>query len=164
MGRPETLLIVDDDPDNRLVLSRRLESEGWAIREAENGERALETVRSGGIDLVLLDLTMPRMTGLEVLKALRRLRSAAELPVIMVTASVDSEDVVAALGQGANDYVTKPVDFEVAVARIRAALRTRREAVAPAPPLAEIGLGTVLGGRYRLEPRLRSRSPLPAYP
>jgi DNA-binding response OmpR family regulator len=155
MARAETLLVVDDDPDNRDQLSRRLEREGWATRQAESGEHALELVRAGGIDLVLLDLLMPGMGGLDVLKALRRTRSTAELPVIMVTASSDSEDVVEALGHGANDYVTKPIDFPVAVARIEAALRTRREASAPAPvTLAEVGIGTVLGGRYRLESRI----------
>jgi DNA-binding response OmpR family regulator len=155
MGRAETLLVVDDDADNRDLLSRRLEREGWATRQADSGQGALEVVRAGGVDLVLLDLLMPGMGGLEVLKALRRTRSAAELPVIMVTASSDSEDVVEALGQGANDYVTKPIDFPVAVARIDAALRTRREASPPAPvTLAEVGIGTVLGGRYRLESRI----------
>src|SRR6185295_7894621 len=135
------------------------EREGWVTRQADGGESALEAVRAGGIDLVLLDLVMPGMNGLEVLKALRQLRSAAQLPVIMVTASSDSEDVVEALGHGANDYVTKPIDFPVAVARIEAALRTRREAAAPAPGgLAEVGIGTVLGGRYRLESRIGAGS------
>ena len=153
--RPETLLIVDDDDDNREMMSRRLEHEGWATRQADGGPSALEALRVGGVDLVLLDLAMPGMDGLQVLKAMRSMRSAAELPVIMVTASADSADVVEALGQGANDYVTKPIDFPVAVARIEAALRTRRQA-APATPvtLAEVGLGTVLGGRYRLETRI----------
>jgi len=155
MGRAGTLLVVDDDADNRDLLSRRLEREGWTTRQAESGPRALEVVRAGGVDLVLLDLMMPGMGGLDVLKALRRTRSAAELPVIMVTASSDSEDVVEALGHGANDYVTKPIDFPVAVARIDAALRTRREASTPAPvTLAEVGIGTLLGGRYRLESRI----------
>ena len=155
MSRRETLLVVDDDGDNRELLSRRLEREGWAIRQAESGEHALAVVRAGGVDLVLLDLMMPGMGGLDVLKALRLTRTAVELPVIMVTASSDSEDVVEALGQGANDYVTKPIDFPVAVARIEAALRTRREASAPAPAtLAEVGIGAVLGGRYRLESRI----------
>jgi DNA-binding response OmpR family regulator len=154
MGRGETLLVVDDDPDNRDLLSRRLDREGWATRQAESGEQALEVVRAGGIDLVLLDLMMPGMSGLDVLEALRRTRSAADLPVIMVTASADSEDVVKALGQGANDYVTKPVDLPVAVARIEAALRTRRQVAEPVTTLADVGIGTVLGGRYRLESRI----------
>jgi DNA-binding response OmpR family regulator len=153
-SRGETLLVVDDDPDNRDLLSRRLDREGWATRQAESGEEALEVVRAGGIDLVLLDLMMPGMSGLDVLKALRRTRSAADLPVIMVTASADSEDVVQALGQGANDYVTKPVDLPVAVARIEAALRTRRQVAEPVTTLADVGIGTVLGGRYRLESRI----------
>jgi DNA-binding response OmpR family regulator len=153
--RPETLLIVDDDDDGRELMSRRLQHEGWTTRQADGGESALEAVRAGGVDLVLLDLAMPGMDGRQVLKALRSTRSAAELPVIMVTAFSDSEDVVEALGHGANDYVTKPIDFPVAVARIEAALRTRREASPPSPvTLAEVGIGTVLGGRYRLESRI----------
>ena len=158
----ETLLVVDDDADNRELLGRRLEREGWVVRQAPGGPGALALVSAGGVDLVLLDLVMPGMGGLDVLKALRRTYSAAELPIIMVTASSDSEDVVEALGHGANDYVTKPIDFPVAVARIQAALRTRREAAAPsavtAVPLAEVGIGTVLGGRYRLESRIGAGS------
>jgi DNA-binding response OmpR family regulator len=154
----DTLLVVDDDADNRDLLSRRLQREGWSTRQAASGEAALQEVRAGGVHLVLLDLLMPGMGGLEVVKALRRSHSAAELPIIMVTASSDSDDVVEALGQGANDYVTKPIDFPVAVARIQAALRTRREASAPALPLAEVGVGTVLGGRYRLESRIGAGS------
>ena len=158
MRPAETLLIVDDDAENRDLLCLRLQREGWTTRQASGGQEALEAVRAGGVDLVLLDLVMPDMTGLEVLRLLRRMRSAAELPVIMVTASAESGDVVKALAQGANDYVTKPIDFPVAVARIRAALRTRREAAAPGPSLAEIGLGSVLGGRYRLESRIGAGS------
>jgi len=159
MRPPETLLIVDDDAESREMMCRRLEGEGWSTRQAGEGKEALAAMRAGGIDLVLLDLVMPGMSGLEVLRPLRLIRSAAELPVIMVTASADSEDVVKALGLGANDYVTKPVDFPVVVARIRAALRTRRQAAA-APPaaLAEIGVGTVLDGRYRLETRVGAGS------
>src|SRR5262249_2662788 len=135
MSRPaETLLVVDDDAENRDLLCLRLEREGWAARPADGGEAALAAVRAGGLDPVLLDLILPGLTGLEVLQRLRKLRSVTELPVIMVTASKDSEDVVKALGQGANDYVTKPIDFPVAVARIRAALRTRRAAAARAVP------------------------------
>src|SRR2546426_6637956 len=105
MGRAGTLLVVDDDADNRDLLSRRLEHEGWTTRQAESGERALEAVRAGGVDLVLLELIMPGMGGLEGLKVLRRTRSSAELPVIMVTASSGSEDVVAAPVQAATYYV-----------------------------------------------------------
>src|SRR5262249_46554679 len=77
-------------------------------------------------DLVLLDIMMPGMTGLEVLKFLRRVDSLLDLPIIMVTAKGESEDVVEALELGANDYVTKPLDFPVVLARIRAQLALRR--------------------------------------
>jgi len=89
---------------------------------ADSGARALQIVDAGEIDLVLLDSMMPGMTGLEVLKLLRATRSPAELPVIMVTAVCESQKIAEALDSGANDYVTKPVDYTVALARIRSQL------------------------------------------
>jgi serine/threonine protein kinase len=105
--------------------------------------------------LILLDVMMPGMNGIEVLQALREDHSASALPVIMVTAKAQSEDVVEALGNGANDYVTKPIDFPVALARIQAQLRIRRppadDEVVDAHDLRP---GLVLDGRYRLEGRV----------
>ena len=100
---------------------------------------------------------MPGMTGLDVLRKLRATRSTAALPVVMVTAKTESEDVVEALALGANDYVTKPIDFPVALARIKAHLRTkqsaRTEAAAPIEPRspAQAVPGSVLARRYRLD-------------
>lgn len=93
---------------------------------AESGSRALSIIAEQRVDLVLLDVMMPGMSGVETLRHLRRYRSLADLPVIMVTANTSSDDVVQALDQGANDYITKPVDFSVAVARIRTQLTARR--------------------------------------
>jgi len=121
-----TLLLVDDDAMNRDALARRLARSGYRVLTADSGVAALRMVREERIDAVLLDVMMPGMSGLETLRHLRQLRSVADLPVIMVTAKDGSDDVVEALDQGANDYVTKPIDFAVALARIRAQVTTRR--------------------------------------
>src|SRR5580693_6262915 len=116
------LLLVDDEALNRDMLSRRLEHHGFRVDVAGDGPSALKSVAARRPDLVLLDIMMPGMTGVEVLQALRVTYPANQLPVIMVTALKDSDEVVEALNLGANDYITKPVDFPVAVARIRGQL------------------------------------------
>ena len=153
-----TILVVDDLPANRDLMVRRLERSGFNVIAAASGPEALEVVGRGKIDLVLLDIMMPGMTGIDVLRTIRMSRSSAVLPVVMVTAKTDSEDVVEALSLGANDYVTKPVDYPVALARIQGHLRTTKAlrveaapaAIEPRSP-AQAVPGTVLGGRYRLD-------------
>jgi CheY-like chemotaxis protein len=152
-----TILVVDDLPANRDLMQRRLERWGFRVVTAASGPEALDALRQSPVDLVLLDIMMPGMTGLDVLRTVRLTRSAATLPVVMVTAKTESEDVVEALALGANDYVTKPVDFPVALARIRAHLRTRQALQAEASPSvepqspAQAAPGAVLDGRYRLD-------------
>jgi CheY-like chemotaxis protein len=151
-----TILVVDDLPANRDLMARRLERSGFRVLSASSGPEALDLLRHRPVDLVLLDIMMPGMTGIEVLRTLRVSEATRTLPVIMVTAKTDSEDVVEALSLGANDYVTKPVDYPVALARIRKELRAREAAAAPPPPVeptnpAQAVPGTVLAGRYRLE-------------
>ena len=121
-----TLLVVDDEPWNRDVLQRRLARAGYRVLTADSGQAALDIAAAQRVDLVLLDVMMPEIDGIETLRQLRRSRSVSELPVIMVTARDSSDDVVAALDAGANDYITKPVDFAVAQARIRTQLTARR--------------------------------------
>src|SRR5882672_3467186 len=155
MSETHTILVVDDHPDNRELLMRRLEREGFRVLGAESGPQALDKVKGGPVSLILLDVMMPGMNGIEVLQAVREDHSASELPVIMVTAKAQSDDVVEALGQGANDYVTKPIDFPVALARIQAQLRIRRppaddDVVDP----RDLRPGLVIDGRYRLEARV----------
>jgi diguanylate cyclase (GGDEF)-like protein len=116
-ARVPHLLIVDDVAENRAILARRFQRHGYRITEASDGFRALELMAAQGFDLVLLDVMMPGIDGLEVLKRIREQHSSSSLPVIMVTALAQNEDVVKALKLGANDYVTKPVDFAVALAR-----------------------------------------------
>jgi diguanylate cyclase (GGDEF)-like protein len=121
-----TVLVVDDDAMNRDALSRCLLRTGYSVLTAENGPEALELVSTNRVDAVLLDVVMPGMSGLDTLRHLRESRCVSELPVIMVTSKDSSSDVVEALDLGANDYVTKPVDYAVALARIRAHVTARR--------------------------------------
>ena len=116
---PGRVLVVDDNENNREILARRLARKGYAVSMAESARDLLDRVRDEAVDLVLLDIEMPGITGLDALIALRQIYSAVRLPVIMVTARTQSEDVVKALELGANDYLTKPVDFPVALARVR---------------------------------------------
>ena len=118
MTRRGSLLVVDDNELNRDALSRRLRQRGYDVALAADGEQALELAASRGFDLVLLDVEMPGLSGLDVLARLRETCSRIDLPVIMVTARAQGTDIVDALNLGANDYVTKPVDFPVALARI----------------------------------------------
>jgi diguanylate cyclase (GGDEF)-like protein/PAS domain S-box-containing protein len=119
------LLIVDDEESNRDMLSRRLERQGFQVALAADGPQALDSIRRETPDAVLMDIRMPGMSGMEVLLAIRRMYSPSELPVIMVTAESQSASLVEALQSGANDYITKPIDMPVALARIRAQLAQR---------------------------------------
>ena len=116
---PVRILVVDDLQDNRTLLVRRLTKQGYEVVEAENGLLALERICEQDFDLVLLDIMMPVMDGIEALKTIRTTRSPDQLPVLMVTAKASTTDIVGALEYGANDYITKPVEFSTALARIK---------------------------------------------
>lgn len=120
------LLVVDDDENNRDVLSRRLVRAGHRVALASGGREALDRVEREDFDVVLLDVMMPEIDGLEVLRRIRARRDAAGLPVIMVTARTQGEDVVEALRAGASDYVSKPLDFPVVLARVHTQLALKR--------------------------------------
>jgi diguanylate cyclase (GGDEF)-like protein len=121
------LLVVDDDANNTAALARRLSQRGYIVEAAENGPRALARMQERRYDLVLLDLMMPGMSGIEVLRRIRSSYSQSELPVIMVTGVDQGQMVADALRVGANDYVVKPVDALAIAARIQSQL-TRSEA------------------------------------
>jgi sigma-B regulation protein RsbU (phosphoserine phosphatase) len=121
-----TLLVVDDNEMNRDMLSRRLARKGHTVDVAEDGRRALEMIDDTDYDVVLLDIMMPGIDGYQVLETIREARDSGELPVIMATAKDASEDIVAALKLGANDYVTKPFDFPVVLARVSTQLALKR--------------------------------------
>jgi len=114
------ILVVDDDPQIRRVLKVTLSGQGYEVDDARNGDAALEKLRESRFDLVLLDINMPGMGGLE---ACRAIRSGSEIAIIMLTVRDDEADIVAALDAGADDYVTKPFKSPELSARIRAALR-----------------------------------------
>ena len=122
----ERLLLIDDSDAYREVLAIKLRREGYVVAEAATGRRALDEAASGNIDLVLLDMRLPDMGGLAVLQQLRRSRSMLDMPVIVVSGLDRPDDVVEALRGGANDYVTKPFDLTVALARIRTQLTVRQ--------------------------------------
>jgi class 3 adenylate cyclase len=122
---PPRILIVDDNENNRAIIAARLGARGYSTTEACDGVEALEAVRRDAPDLILLDVQMPRMDGLE---ACRRLRSDPDIgfvPIILITARADSKDVVAGLEAGADEYLTKPVDQAALVARVRSMLRVK---------------------------------------
>jgi DNA-binding response OmpR family regulator len=123
------ILLVDDDPLLRRSLSFNLERSGYRADAAASGEEALALAQSNPPDLVLLDIGLPGMNGLD---ALRQLRSGVTTPVIFLTARRRELDEVLGLELGADDYITKPFDLDVLLARIRVALRHAQAATAPA--------------------------------
>lgn len=120
------LLVVDDNEMNRDMLGRRLSRRGHSVLTAENGQQALDVIGQESIDVVLLDIMMPGISGIDVLRTVRETYTASDLPVIMATAKSESEDVVEALKLGANDYVTKPLNFPVVLARVATQLSLKK--------------------------------------
>lgn len=121
------VLVVDDNDDNLDLISRMLQRGGYATVAAKGGREALEivTARADDLSLVLLDWMMPEVSGLDVLRAIRERFDADELPVVMCTARGEGNCVAAALADGANDYVSKPVEREALLARVDAQVRRR---------------------------------------
>ena len=118
----ERILLVEDEEKLARVVELELKYEGYAVEKAPDGRSGLELALSGRFDLVLLDIMLPQLSGMEVL---RRLRRESQLPVIMLTARDSVVDKVSGLDSGADDYITKPFAIEELLARIRAALRSR---------------------------------------
>jgi adenylate cyclase len=125
MRDPPLILVVDDVPDNVDILQMRLESQGYEVATAQDGAEALQKTRELMPDLVLLDIMMPKMDGIETVKRLKADTSLPFIPVILVTAKADSKDVIAGLESGGDDYLTKPVDHAALSARVRAMLRIK---------------------------------------
>jgi len=118
----DSLLIVDDNEKICELLSLRFRRNGYNTTTAADGKKAVDLLTQQSFDLILLDIEMPEMRGLEVLRVLRQSKSPTELPVIVISANHQSADIVEALSLGANDYTTKPVDFPVVLARVKAHL------------------------------------------
>lgn len=125
-SRAPVILVVDDNEMNREVLGRRLAAKGYEIVTAQDGFEALDRLKARRFDLMILDVMMPGMTGFEVLSEVRKTLPVSEFPVIMATARDESSDIVEALSLGANDYVTKPLDFGVLLARLKTHLSLKR--------------------------------------
>ena len=125
MKSPPLILIVDDNPTNLDILQARLAAHNYQIITAMDGEAGLAVAREQQPDLILLDIMMPKMDGIEVCRQLRADRSLPFMPIIMVTAKSDSKDVVAGLEAGGDEYLTKPVDHAALVARVKSMLRIK---------------------------------------
>lgn len=132
----ETILIVDDEPAVVQVIRDRLVREGFEVRAAGDGETAMAAIAAGPPDLLILDLMLPDVDGLDLLRRLRH--GGHELPVIILTARDDDVDVIVGLELGADDYVGKPFNPRELAARVRAVLRRRAEALALAARLAAL--------------------------
>ena len=146
------LLIVDDNEMNRDMLARRLVRNGYLVEVAESARQLMQRVKEKSTDLVLLDIEMPEVSGFDALEALRNDYSPSELPIIMVSARNQREDIVKALNLGANDYLTKPIDLPVALARISAQLFQKK---------GQVTLGSATRTK---ESQLRGGRYIPRYP
>ena len=120
MQQQRKILIVDDESGLRELVRINLEHEGYEVLQAENGAQSLEVVREQQPDMVIMDVMMPEMDGWE---ACRKLREFSQVPVLMLTARVQSQDIVTGLDSGADDYLLKPFNMDELMARVRALLR-----------------------------------------
>ncbi|MEJ2503842.1 MAG: diguanylate cyclase [Gemmatimonadota bacterium] len=120
------ILVVDDNPDNLEIISTRLEFRGYRVATADRGDKAIDLVHETGPDLILLDIMMPDMDGYEVARRIRSTDDIPYIPIIVVTARDSTEDKVTGLDAGADDYLTKPINFPELEARVRSMLRIKR--------------------------------------
>ncbi len=146
----DRILVVDDDPDILQFVEMNLDMEGFDTQTAESGKIALEVARERPPDLILLDVMMPELDGLTVLRRLRSSPATASIPVVLLTAKALAEDRVRGLDLGADDYITKPFDIEELLARVKAVLR-RAQQMRDLSPL------TGLPGNFRISRELESR-------
>jgi len=134
------ILVVDDEPQIRRVLRTTLVASGYTVRDARSGDEALEKLRDERVDVVLLDMNMPGIGGLETC---RMIRSESDVPIIIITVRNAEKDKVEALDAGADDYVTKPFSTPELLARIRASLRRATLASPALPETLELGQTTI---------------------
>ncbi len=130
MAREVAVLIVDDEPPIRRFLKTSLSAQGYRVIEADGGAAALKQMAEGKPDLVVLDLGLPDMNGLDVIRAIRKI---SDLPIVVLSVRGDEQSKVAAFDLGADDYVTKPFGMEELIARLRTAIRHRFQAKGEAP-------------------------------
>jgi two-component system response regulator RegX3 len=154
----KTILVVEDEPTLRETLAEALEADGFGVVQAGDGRVALERFKSDEPDLVLLDLMLPEMSGLEVT---RQIRAESSVPIVMLTARDAEVDKVVGLELGADDYVTKPFSSRELSARIRAVLRRGEASGMPLPPMVDLGPVRVDLAGHRV---LRDGSEVPMKP
>jgi len=123
----QKIIIIDDEKDIVELISYNLEKEGYTIAKAYDGEAALQTIKAQKPNLIILDLMLPKISGLDICKAVRNNPDTSSLPIIMLTAKADETDKIIGLEIGADDYITKPFSVKELVARVRAILRRRHE-------------------------------------
>ena len=133
MNNPARILVADDNETNRDILATRLQASGYEVLHAGDGEEALTVTRAQRPDLILLDIMMPKLDGIEVCRRLKADAGLPFTPIILVTAKAESEDVVEGLDAGADEYLTKPIDQKTLVARVKALLRIKKRHDAEAP-------------------------------
>ncbi|WP_020587868.1 response regulator [Desulfobacter curvatus] len=129
----ETILIVDDEEDILELIKFNLKGEGYNILQAMTGEEAIKIAKHSGPDLMVLDLMLPGIDGLEVTRYLKHNDATTDIPIVMLTAKGEESDIITGLELGANDYISKPFSPRELTARIRAILRRRQKSVADAP-------------------------------
>jgi DNA-binding response OmpR family regulator len=145
---PRTVLVVEDEPNIRELVALHLQLDGWTVTQTGDGQEALRLARAEPFDLVILDLMLPGLDGMTVLRAIRREAPATDVPVLLLTARRDESDKVLGLESGADDYLTKPFGVRELVARARALTRRPRAGAVGAP-----GTGAGTDGRpVRLGP------------
>ena len=152
----KSVLVVDDEEDILELLEYNLAKEGYRVLRVTSGEKALEASRSHQPDLILLDLMLPGLNGLEVCKRLKGNQKTSGIPIVMLTAKGEEADVVLGLELGADDYITKPFSPRVLAARLRAVFRRQQQASAGRLSAAGTGSGRPAGvrrsGRARQDP------------
>ncbi|MCL2197183.1 MAG: response regulator transcription factor [Treponema sp.] len=121
------ILIIEDDPEIQELLSHSLAREGWALLQSQTGEDGLKLLTTKKVNCILLDIMLPEMDGLKVLKKIKEMDQCKNIPVIMTTAKGEESDIITGLELGADDYVVKPYSPKVLIARIRVALRRQEE-------------------------------------
>ncbi|MGH2574865.1 MAG: response regulator transcription factor [Ignavibacteria bacterium] len=146
----EKILIIDDERDILEFIEYNLSKNGYKVSSVTSGEEALEKVKENNFDLILLDLMLPGIDGLEICKTIKADKSKAKIPIIMLTAKGEESDIVTGLELGADDYITKPFSPRVLLSRIKAILRRSISKEVEEKPVIERGELTIHLGRYEV--------------
>jgi len=158
MMKPRTVLLIEDEPDIVEVIEYNLKRSGFSVLIARDGEHGLETARRDLPDLILLDLMLPGRDGIEICRRLKSERATGAIPIVMVTAKGEEEDIVLGLGIGADDYITKPFGVKELLARVQAVIRRgplsdderARERVVRGPLVVDKGRHEVIVNEKRI--------------